>query len=100
MTSSMCCAESRTIIKDQSPGALSCRDYQGVWEGVEWDGEEAHFFPSNETEEESARRKLCSALNPHTLSFPFFVGFPHAQCAKLRSTDDQDRTSIPPRRSH
>jgi hypothetical protein len=33
---------------------------EGVWDGVEWDGEEAHFFPLNETKEESARRKLCS----------------------------------------
>jgi hypothetical protein len=31
-----------------------------VWDGVEWDGKEAHFFPLSETSEEGARRKLCS----------------------------------------
>ena len=52
-------------IEDYYQGSIAgCRPYhvsrsQGVWDGVEW-GEEAHFFPLNETKEESARRKLCS----------------------------------------
>jgi hypothetical protein len=36
------------------------RDSQGVRDGVEWDGKEAHFLPLGEPSEEEARRKLCS----------------------------------------
>jgi len=34
------------------------RDSEGVWDGINWDGEHASFFALRETEEERARTKL------------------------------------------
>ena len=34
------------------------RDSEGVWDGVDWDGQRASFFALRETDEERARRKL------------------------------------------
>jgi hypothetical protein len=35
-------------------------DFEGTWDGVEWDGEKAYFFPLGGSSEKEARRKLCS----------------------------------------
>ncbi len=36
------------------------RDYEGVWDGIHWDGEHASFFALRETEEGRAREKLLA----------------------------------------
>ena len=36
------------------------RDSEGVWDGVEWDGEHATFFTIRETDEAAAEKKLLA----------------------------------------
>ena len=36
------------------------RDSQGMWDGIQWDGKRALFFPIRETDENSARKKLLA----------------------------------------
>jgi hypothetical protein len=36
------------------------RDSEGVWDGINWDGEHASFFALRETEEGRAREKLLA----------------------------------------
>jgi hypothetical protein len=37
---------------------MMCRDSEGIWDGIEWDGKRALFFALRETEEGRARNKL------------------------------------------
>jgi len=39
---------------------LAVRDSEGVWDGINWDGEHASFFALRETEEGRAREKLLA----------------------------------------
>ena len=39
---------------------LMYRDYEGTWDGIQWDGERALFFALRETVEERARNKLLA----------------------------------------
>jgi hypothetical protein len=40
------------------------RDSRGIWDGMEWDGQEVRFFPIRETDERSAERKLRQLRPP------------------------------------
>ena len=35
------------------------RDSRGIWDQVDWDGEQVSFLPLGETDEKRARDKLC-----------------------------------------
>jgi hypothetical protein len=37
---------------------IMCRDENGVWDGVQWDGQHASFFALSETDVKRAREKL------------------------------------------
>jgi len=50
-------------IEQWQPGLIArCRimyrDSRGIWDGIEWDGQEVTFFPIRETDERAAERKL------------------------------------------
>jgi hypothetical protein len=36
------------------------RDSEGIWDGINWNGERALFFALRETEERRARKKLLA----------------------------------------
>jgi hypothetical protein len=36
------------------------RDSDGIWDGIEWDGDHPSFFALRETDESEARRKLLN----------------------------------------
>ena len=40
------------------------RDGKGIWDGMEWDGQEVRFFPIRETDERAAERKLRQLRPP------------------------------------
>ena len=43
---------------------IMCRDSLGIWDGIEWDGQEVRFFPIRERDEQAAERKLRQLRPP------------------------------------
>jgi hypothetical protein len=45
----------------QAPhGRVYNRESEGIWDGIQWDGQRASFFPLRETEEGRARKNLLT----------------------------------------
>jgi hypothetical protein len=45
------------------------RDSEGIWDGIEWDGEHPSFFELRETDESQARHKLLNRKKNEELEF-------------------------------
>jgi hypothetical protein len=85
-------------IEQWQPGLIArCRiiyrDSRGIWDGMEWDGQEVRFFPIRETDERAAERKLRQLRPPSGRSEPLWVTFQqryekrHGKCAMARPSD-------------